>query len=279
MSKTVFAFGALALVGFAGAAFAGDMSAVDGYRVEARIYNDFPTSNLQINGVGYPAPGNGAILGQAGPVLFQEAFAPGGGGFANKHVAWMSQDGGASRLQMNGAQSWSLAFTVRIAAPAGQPRKEAGIEIHNPRPNHAPPYTDEGQVLIASDGEVAVFGAVMPFTGFGNNTYTLGTTAQVLFEYFSPGTADPVLGAYRLQFNDAVTGMHDSGMKFWSASEPDGTAGFNSGAMIGFKSQNQRNPFITDTSEMEYNGITITPSPASIVLLGLGALSAARRRR
>lgn len=278
MTKTRSVCGALALVGIAGAAFAGDMSAVNGYRVEARIFNDFPTSNLTVNGVPYPAPGNGAILGQAGPVLFQEAFTAGGGGFANKHVAWLSQDGGASRLQMNVAQTWSLAFNVRIAAPAGQPRKEAGIEIHNPRPNHAPPYTDEGQVLIASDGEVAVFGAVMPFTGFGPNTYTLGTTAQVLFEYFAPGAVDPTRGAYRLQFLDAVTGMHDSGLKLWGA-EPDGTAGFNSGSVIGFKSQNQRNPFIADSSEMEYSGIHITPTPASLVLLGLGALSAARRRR
>jgi hypothetical protein len=265
------------LAGAAGVVHAGNILNVNSYRVEARIFNDFPSTDLQINSVSYPVPGSGAIAGTSGPVVFDERNFGASGGFANKHVAWLSDDNGASRFTMTGSQSWAIGFTVRIDAPAGQPRKEAGIEIHNPRPNHLPPFTDEGQVLIASDGEVAVFGAAMPFTGFGPNVYTLGTTAQVLLEYFAPGTVDPTRGAYRLRFTDAFTGLHDSGFRIWG-SEPDGTVGFNDGAMIGFKSQNQRNPFIADFSVMTYNDITITPAPGSALLLGLG-LATCRRRR
>jgi hypothetical protein len=273
------AFGSvIALAVFAGTALAGDITAVNGYRVEARYFNNFPTTNLLINGTNYPAPANGMIAGQAGPVDIDETFAGGSSGFANKHIAWLSEDGGASRFTASNGQSWIMNFDIMMSAPSGSPRKEAGIEIHNPRPLHAPPYTDEGQVMIASDGEVAVFGAVMPFHGFGPNTYTLGTTANVSFHFYAPGAAHPTLGAYRLIFNDFVTGLHDSGLKLWSATESDGTKGFNTGTMLGFKAQNQLNPF-GDASHVIYSNISIVPAPAGAMLLGLAGLCAARRRR
>jgi hypothetical protein len=268
----------IVLAGMAATATADDITGVNGYRVEARIFNDFPGSNLNINGTSYPVPSTGAIVGPGGPVTFHEQFAQGEpGNFANKHVAWLSNDAGASRFGMTAGQSWELNFSVLLNAPAGAPRKEGGIEIHNPRPGLG--YTDEGQVLIATDGEVAVFGAVMPFHGFGPNTYTLGTTAQVTMRFFAPGTVDPTLGAYQLLFLDSVTGMHDSGLKLWGASEPDGTVGFNNGTMIGFKSQNQRNPFIADSSFMQYGNISIVPAPGAALVLGLAGLAGTRRRR
>lgn len=257
-----FAFG-IALVAVAGSALATDISTVNSYKSEERIFNDFPTSSL-VTTNSYPT------------LQYDEDFAAGTiGNFANKHVGWLSNDGGATRFQNNYWQSWELNFTVKIEAPAGQPRKEAGIEIHNPRPRLG--YTDEGQVLIASDGEVAVFGGVMPFTGLGF-IYTLGTTATVKFEYFAPGAVDAIKGAYRLTFTDAVTGMHSSGLKLWG-NESDGLYGFNDGAMFGFKAQNQRNPFIDDFSTMTYNGISIIPSPSALAVFGLAGIAAGRRRR
>jgi hypothetical protein len=275
MRTTVMA--SVALVVAAGAAQGQDISTVNGYHVNARVFNDFAGSNLLINGVNYPAPATGAIVGQSGPVLFEETFPQGiPGNFANKHVAWLSNDAGASRFQTNVNQTWSMVFTVNMSAVSGSPRKEAGVEIHQPRPGLG--YTDEGQILIASDnGEVAVFGATMPFTGFGAGAYTLGTTALVQFDYFAPGAADPTKGAYRLRFLDAVTGLHDSGLKVWGA-EPDGIVGMTN-AYVGFKDQNQRNPFAADGVRVEYNGIQIVPAPGAMALLGLGGLMAARRRR
>jgi hypothetical protein len=253
----------IALAAVAGSAVATDFSTINSFKSEERIFNDFPTSSL-VSTNAFPS------------LVYDEDFAAGTiGNFANKHVGYLSNDGGATRFQNNYWQSWALDFTVKIEAPAGQPRKEAGIEVRNPRPRLG--YTDEGQVLIASDGEVAVFGGVMPFTGLGN-VYTLGTTASVKFEYFAPGTVDAVVGAYRLTFTDAVTGVHSSGLKLWGL-ESDGLYGFNDGAEFGLKAQNTRNPFIDDSSTITYGGVTVIPAPGTLALLGIAGVAAGRRRR
>ena len=260
--KTVFATLAVAVA--AGAAF-GSISSINSWKVEERIFNDLPGSSLTTTN-------NYA----GGHLEFNEQFPfPTPGGFANKHIGWFSDDG-TTRHQFQNAEGFTLNFDVRISAPAGAPRKEAGIEIHNPRTSLG--YTDEGQVLIASDGEVAVFGAVMPFSGLGF-IYTLGTTAHVSFQYVNPGVVDPSLGAYRLIFNDAVTGSHDTGYKIWGAGEPDGTNGWNNGTEIGLKAQNQRNPLINDFSDIDYSNVSIVPAPGAASLLGLAGLMAGRRRR
>ncbi|MFO0831944.1 MAG: hypothetical protein U0637_08875 [Phycisphaerales bacterium] len=268
----------VAIAAFAGLAQAQDMSQVNGYSAEIRRFNDFGGSSLLVNGVNEPAPTTHPLA--YGPVHFQENFAQGEpGNFANKHIAWLSADGGANKARTNVGQSWSIDFDVNMNSASGAPRKEAGIEIWQPRGSYASPdFIDEGQVLIASDnGEVAVFGASLPFTGFGTGCYTLGTTAHVSFRYFAPGVQDPTKGAYQLVFTDAVTGVHDSGIKVWGA-EYDNVSGMR-GAYVGLKDQNQRNPFIADSVDVLYSGVSIVPAPAALGLLGLAGLSAARRRR
>lgn len=259
----------LAIAGIAAAAgfaFASsDISATNAWKVEERIFNDFPTTTLTTTNT-FPST-----------LEFNEQFPAGVvGNFANKHVGWLSNDGGASRLGMTGSQSWTMSFDITMNAASGVPRKEAGIEVHNPRP--ALGYVDEGQLLIASDGEVAIFGGVMPFTGMGS-VYTLGTTAHVTWQYFAPGTADPTLAAYQLTFSDAVTGVHSSGLKLWGASEPDGTNGWNLGTVMGLKAQNQRNPRIADSSDIKYENFSVVPTPGTLALVGLAGLAAGRRRR
>jgi hypothetical protein len=266
--KTMIGFAAFALVCAAGNALATDISTVNSFKAETRLWNDFPTSSLTTTN-SFPN------------VEFNETFPQGAvGNYANKHIAWLSNDSGASHFQNNYFQSWSMQFdvTINTAFGQGQPRKEAGIQVNNPRNPSIGGWTDEGQVLIASDGEVAVFGGAMPFTGFGNNTYTLGTTAHVTFSYFAPGAVDPIKGAYRLIFSDVVTGIHDSGLKIWG-DESDFLYGLNNGCELGFKAQNQRNPFIEDNSDIAYGNFSIVPAPASIALVGLAGLTAGRRRR
>lgn len=272
--KTVFA--TMAVVAIAGTAMASNFGNINGFSLDARNFNDFPNTNLTINGTSYPTSGTFAIP-NTGSLTFQESFAQGAAGnFANRHIAYFSDDNGATRATTNPNQSLGFSFDIFMSAASGTPRKEAGVQINQPRP--ALGFTDEGQILIASDnGEVAVFGAALPFTGFGAGAYTLGTTAHLDFQYVAPGVQDPTRGAYRLIFTDTVSGVHDSGWKVWGV-ESDGIVGLTN-AVIGLKDQNQRNPFIADSVTVIYSNINIVPAPASAGLLGLAGLAMGRRRR
>jgi hypothetical protein len=210
--------------------------------------------------VSVPVPGNSFHI--------DEDVGPGAiGNYANQHIGWFSTDGGNSRFHSNYMQSFQMDFTVNITAPNGQPRKEGGIKIRNPRlnnqnpPGNPAPFTDEGEVMVASDGQV-----------------TVGQTSTVSFRYFAPGVQDPVLGAYQLLFTDPVTGAHDSGIKLWG-NEADGTFGFNTDSEFGFLMQAQRNPFISDNYTVEYNGLQVVPAPGALALIGFAGLAAGRRRR
>ena len=269
--------GLAAFTALAGVAMADDISQANGLAVTTRLWNDFGTSNLTVDGTGRAQVREDyAKSGLDWHV--NEKFAAGTvGNYANKHIAYLSKDGGATAMGLHASQSWVLDLDIKISAPNGAPRKEGAIQIENPRPGLG--YTDEGRILVASDGEVAVFGGVMPFTGFGNNVYTRNTTAHLRFEFYAPGAVDAVLGGYRLIFTDAVTGVHDSGIKLWGASEPDGTTGFNEGTRLGLVVQNQRNPFINDESDFMFSNVTVVPAPGTIGLMGLIGLAASRRRR
>jgi hypothetical protein len=272
-----FVFAACAIAAVAGSAIAGDISQVNGLQVNARVFNDFGSTNLTIDGVSRPSVETFARAG-LGTYNVNEQFEAGSiGNFANKHVAYLSTDGGNTALGLSRVQGWQIDLDIRISAPFGSPRKEAGIRVENPRPGLG--YTDEGLILVASDGEVAVFGGVMPFSGLGRNAYTLGQTAHLTFRFFAPGEVDPILGGYQLIFTDPIAGVADTGIKLWSATEPDGTTGFNEGTKLALIAQNQRNPFINDTSDITYSNITIVPAPAGAFVLGLAGLVATRRRR
>ncbi len=288
--KNVFAMSALALVAFAGSAFAQDITSVNGFQFQARVFNDFPATNLMYGPAGAPAlaapaPGNYPLAPFATGVQISEQFAQGAAGsFANKHQALLSNDGGATPFGVSQFQSFTLTSTITINAGAANPRKEGGMVFYNNRGNG---FIDEGRLLVTSDnGEVAMFGANMNFFGFGAGTYTPGTTASMSYQYFAPGTAgtpNAGIAAYRVLFLDAVTGLHDSGMVSFDpvgAIDPNAPAnGFNTGSQLGFLAQNQRSVFIADSSDMIYGAPTIIPAPAGLALLGLAGLGAARRRR
>lgn len=270
MFKVCVGASAALVCGLAASVFAGDISQVNGVFMQNRVFNDFPTSTL-VPTANYPA-----LVG------WHEEFPAGTtGNFANKHLAYLSTDGGASAFGLDGNQGWTLSTTVQISAPNGAPRKEGALQIENPRPNNVPAFVDEGHLLVASDGEVAMFGASMPFFSSnitGGPWYTLGSLSRLTFQYFAPGVMDPTKGALQITMVDPILGFHQSPVLVWG-NEADGTVGFNTGTKIAFQAQNQRNPFINDSSDIFYGSTSIVPTPGALALLGLGGLAASRRRR
>src|SRR5262249_31083542 len=118
-----------ALTGLAVSATA-DISQVNGYLVNTRVFNDFAGTTLLVNGAPEPTPGVPASFASAGAgsMRFQEQFQQfQQGNFANKHLAYLSTDGGASALGLSHSQGWTIDLDISITAPGGAPRKEAGI--------------------------------------------------------------------------------------------------------------------------------------------------------
>lgn len=270
MFKVCVCASAAVVCGLAASVFAGDISQVNGVFMQNRVFNDFPSSTL-VPTAAYPAS-----------VGWHEEFPAGTtGNFANKHLAYLSTDNGASAFGLDGNQGWTLSTSIRMNAPNAAPRKEGALQIENPRYNNNPPFVDEGHVLVATDGEVAIFGGAMPFytSNFtGGPWYTLGATSRLTFQYFAPGVMDPVKGAIQVSMNDPILGFHQSPVLVWG-NEADGTVGFNTGTKIAFQAQNQRNPFINDFSDIFYGDTSIVPAPGALALMGLAGLAASRRRR
>lgn len=293
---------ALAVLTLAGTAM-GAVGDINSYRVVARNFNDHDQSSLFINGVGYnalngtPPPVTqanqvGAIAG-LGPVQIREdfaAFVPSNGGFANRHLVTFSADNGASNYQFARGESFYVQTTVKIdtAGGLGSPRREAGFTFFNNRTVVDPgpvaaTFTDEGYMMVASDGEVAIFGGALPFHSFGSSAYTLGSTATIGFAYYAPG----VLGANaRVEYllNGVSSGIKEmtngSDLSGPTLADPAfGAGGISNYATMGVRAQNQRNFVINDFSDVQYGAVSIIPAPGAAALLGLAGLVAGRRRR
>ncbi len=268
----------LAVAGTASTAVA--LPAFNGLFGEARVFNDFATSNLTVNGTAYPTPGtfSAPLPSGAQQLVIRDQFPfPTAGNFANKHRAALSADGGASAYGFQRSDGFDLSVDFRIDTPFPNVRKEGSIEIRNPRFSIDPNFIDEGRILVASDGEVAVFGGAMPFIGFGS-VYTAGTTANIRFIYAAPGHNGPgSLAAIRLIFTPQAGVPIDSGWRTWGP-EVDGD-GFNDGTTVHFVGQAQRFAVSSDEAIFTWGNLNVIPSPATLALVGLGGLVAVRRRR
>jgi MYXO-CTERM domain-containing protein len=287
MNKATVGAAVVTLIASAGAALASDISTVNGYNVQLRQFNDFPTSQLTYGPAGSPTiaapvPITAPLAPFGAGVEFLEQFPAGTpGNFANRHVALFSNDGGATPFGMDQHQNFTVNVDVRMTGAAGDgSRKEGGLKFFN---NRGGGFIDEGEIMVASEnGEVAAFGANLSFFTFGAGTYTPGQLAHLTFNYFGPGV-NSFYASYQIIFTDPVTGVHNSGILDFDhggAVDPTNPAnGFNSGSTLGFLDQNQRNPTINDFGDAFYGNPTVVPTPGAAALLGLGGLLASRRRR
>lgn len=287
-----------ALAAFAGSAIA-DVSTINSVRIQNRNFNDFPGSTI-LQTVQYPTTVDWDERFPAGAASRLPAGnPPGSGGFANRHFGWFSADNGASNYAFQNGESFTARANVLIQTggnitPGGNalPRREAGFAIFNPQngfdggnPNNPiVSYIDEGFVMVASDGEVAMFGGGLPFFSFNslndpNARYFLGTSARIEFRYFAPSGGNPA--ACQVVFTNFLgTEFASPVLPFSNASVVLGNAsGLANGTNVGLRAQNQRNPNFDDFSLIRYNNISVTPTPGAAALLALGGLMAGRRRR
>lgn len=248
-------------------------------------------SSLTLDG-GAPAPVafNGSQAASLANHTVRETYAPLTAGFANRHMLWASDDGGATAYQLQAGESFRISACFRtttnhltgVGAPTNS---ETGIWIHAPRVSDTgQPYIDEGGVWLISNGTAFSGGITQDFYlygegGFNNPSappiYVAGDLVQVEYIYHAPGDLGPGSGAkYEASvYNITQNIFAQSGVRNVNVPLTPGTT-------LGFRFQNQVQPNImTDTSHEVCNISIGIPAPGAMALLGLGGLVATRRRR
>jgi hypothetical protein len=234
------------------AAFAG-VDAIDSVRIQERRFNDFPNSTLTTTN-DFPTL-----------VSFDES-AFGTGGWANQHMAYLSDTAGASDYAFQNADGFDISVDVTLDVGSTAPRKEAGFRFDTF-------IGGEAFFFATSDGEVAAFGAFFPFYSFGTSAYTPGDTSTMTIKYRpGDGAGGSVPATLEYIFDGMSSGPLDAGNL---------ENGFIDGTVGGFFVQSQPdsgNP--DDYSNASFGNIDIQiPAPGALGVLGLAGVVASRRRR
>ncbi|MBL8875200.1 MAG: VPLPA-CTERM sorting domain-containing protein [Phycisphaerae bacterium] len=265
-------FAVVALAGAAATASAGVTNA-NAFNVQLRNWNDFPGSTITPD----IAPN------QTSHARITENMGPNTPGFANRHFAYLSEDGGTSKLGMAKAESWKISYKMKInsnidnGGPIFPQQPEGGLFFFNDRGGG---WIDEGGIFVVGNGTVFVGGAGQKFSliaeGAISPAFQKGDVLSMSYTYYAPG-AMGALAAYIVQFDNLTSGFSKTVVNTFDA-DPNG---FNDGSAIGFRWQHTRNPLVDGgtVNDIEYYDIAIVPSPAGASLLALGGLIAARRRR
>lgn len=229
-----------------GAVALADVTDINSVKVEARKYNDFPNSTLVVTD-NFPA------------LLEFDESNFGEGGWANMHVGWFSADSGGSAYLFKTGQRFEIMTTAYLDCGSTAPRKEAGFRYNTPT-------LGEGLFIITSDGEVAAFGANLPFYSFGKSAYAIDTEVRMGLIYTPGAGADTI----EYIFGDQTSGPLNFASDFPSLIN-DSTIG-----LYAQNSPDKGNP--EDYSVVRYTDTTIVPEPATMGLLLLAGVALSRRR-
>ncbi|MBZ0172758.1 MAG: PEP-CTERM sorting domain-containing protein [Phycisphaerales bacterium] len=249
----------LAVCGLSAGAVA-SISDVASFNDAPRTFNDFGGSNLFFQS-NY-SPSNGSVT------IREHSY--GAGGFANRHMAWLA-DGGGSNVDFDYGDGWDIKMTMQVNAADSVDNVEAGFQ-----------FDLFGFGLfgaLTASGEIAAFGSVMPFHTFGAGLYNVGDELMLRMVH-TPGGGENLAPPSTMEYmyNNLTTGSGwvSSGLIDFTTTEGGIPSSFNmfvgAGAQINFPDP------VDGNVEIEFSNIMI-PAPASLALVGLGGLVAARRRR
>jgi len=250
-----------------------------------------------LDGVAAAVAFNGSSAATLGDHTFREQYPALTQGFANRHMLWLSTDGGATPYQFaanEGSFRLEACFRTRTNHPTGigaPVNSETGIWIHNPRVNEqGVPFIDEGGIWAITNGTSFIGGASQDFFLFGEGGFNnpgrppISIAGDLIFQSYTYYAADYFAPGSRASFEATVTNVttgfsRSSGLLNFNAIPGSGENGLNAGATIGFRFQNQVfQPIDTDTT-VELSHVRLIPAPGAAALLGLGGLIAGRRRR
>jgi hypothetical protein len=227
---------------------------IDAVIVEERKFNDYPDSSLTTTN-NFPTE----------VAFLEQDF--GSGGFANRHDAIMSADGGATAYTLSNSEPFDVMMTIVLDAGSTAPRKEAGWRMDTF-------IAGEQFFQVTSDGEVAAFGGALPFHSFGSDVYTPGTAATLRMIYTPDDDADPNDGdAATMEY--ILNGSSSGPLNFGNTENGiiDGT----DLRVVGQFQPDDNNP--GDFAFAQFTDFAFAiPEPASVTLLALLGLAVVRRR-
>ncbi|MBS0187668.1 MAG: VPLPA-CTERM sorting domain-containing protein [Planctomycetes bacterium] len=273
-------FAVVALAGVAASASAGVTSA-NAFNVQLRNWNDYPSSAITPD----------IAANQTSHARITENMNPPGTSdpqkFANRHLAYFSEDGGANKLSMQMNQSFKISYKMVLNSNvdndgSGQnwpQQPEGGLFFGNDRGGG---WIDEGGIFVVGNGTVFVGGANQKFSligehNNGTDAFKKGDILSMSYTYYSAADFGGTAG-YAVEFMNLTTGFSKTVRNTF---DPNGPNGFNDGSWVAFRWQHTRNPLVDGgtVNDIEYYDIAVIPSPAGASLLALGGLVAARRRR
>ncbi len=299
----MFAFSAIAVFAAAGSAMA-DINSINGLNLNS--YESFRNpagaipSTLTVDaGPAIDQTFNGSTALSLGNHTFREIYPALTPGFSNRHIAWLSDNGGNSAYQLQAGESFHVEACFRltaaapypvrtevVGAPPPGPAAETGIWIHNPRVNDAGvSFIDEGGIWGITNGTSFSGGAAMDFFLFGEGNgnpsaprgpiFFAGDTVFQSYTYYAPG----YFGAGSAPGYEATVTNITKGISVSSGLRGFGPGGLNPGTTIGFRFQNAIFPIADTDITTELSHLRIIPTPGAAAVLGLGLLAAGRRRR
>jgi hypothetical protein len=265
---------ASALAGATLCAFAAaQATGANGAKVHPFVFADFPASGFT-SSVSWPT------VTFNDPNVNASGQGTGSGSFANRHIWYTSNDGGATDYMTTGPNDFfNFTFNLNLTAVDTASRKEAGFFIHTGS------GTDlDSQYIITSNsgnaGEVAAFGGAFPFYSFTATNglrYTEGTSVPMGVRYFQDLTDTGHTYHFQYMYNGVFSPSLRLGNNFDVAGLPAGTL---LGAYLQIP-KDPNNPAAANGAHAVWSNISVAPvpEPATLLALGAGALVLIRRRR